>query len=85
VLFGYPCAFSGINPKAPPLPFLSPIGRSLYNGLQTKLTGDAQHPFRGVRAVNLQISYALSRFENAGGFGPAAGAARSTPIRTSDA
>jgi Carboxypeptidase regulatory-like domain len=67
VLLGYPCAFPGINPNAPPLPFLEPIGRSVYNGLQTKVTGNSQHPFRGVRALNFQISYALSRFENSGG------------------
>jgi Carboxypeptidase regulatory-like domain len=70
VLFGYPCAFPGINPNAPPLPFLKSIGRSVYNGLQTKLTQNVQRPFRGVRAVNLQISYALSRFENTGGMYP---------------
>jgi hypothetical protein len=70
------CAFPGINPNAPPLPFLRTIGRSVYNGLQTKLTQNVQHPLRGVRALNLQISYALSRFENTGGsntIGPAAG------------
>jgi hypothetical protein len=67
VLFGYPCAFPGINPNAPPLPFLKPIGRSVYNGLQTKLTGNLEQPFRGVRALNFQFSYALSRFENSGG------------------
>src|SRR4029077_5519947 len=38
----YGCAFPGINPKAPPLPFLKSIGRSVYNGLQTKLTQNAQ-------------------------------------------
>jgi hypothetical protein len=69
VLLGYPCAFPGINPNAPPLPFFKPIGRSVYNGLQTKLTQDVQHPFRGVRELNFQASYALSRFENAGGIG----------------
>lgn len=63
----YPCAFTGINPKAPPLSFLEPIGRSVYNGLQTKLTQNVQHPFRGVRTLNFQLSYALSRFENSGG------------------
>jgi len=68
-LFGYPCAFPGINPNAPPLPFLMPIGRSVYNGLQTKVTRNVQQPFRGVRALNFQASYALSRFENAGGTG----------------
>jgi Carboxypeptidase regulatory-like domain len=67
VLFGYPCAFPGINPKVPPLPFLMPVGRSVYNGLQIKLTQNAQQPFRGVRALNFQLSYALSRFENSGG------------------
>ena len=67
VLFGYPCAFPGINSNAPPLPFFEPIGRSVYNGLQTKLTGNVQHPFQWVRALNFQISYALSRFENSGG------------------
>ncbi len=67
VLFGYPCAFPGLNPNAPPLPFFKPIGRSVYNGLQTKLTQNVERPFRGVHAFNLQMSYALSRFENTGG------------------
>jgi hypothetical protein len=66
-LFGYPCAFPGINPNAPPLPFFEPVGRSVYNGLQTKFTQNVQHPFRGVHTLNLQISYALSRFDNSGG------------------
>jgi hypothetical protein len=69
-LFGYPCAFPGINPNAPPLPFLESIGRSVYNALQVKFTESAQQPFRGVRALNLQVSYALSRFENSGGSAP---------------
>jgi hypothetical protein len=69
--FGYACAFPGIKPNAPPLPFQKPIGRSVYNGLQTKLMQNVEHPFRGVRALNLQISYALSRFENSGGQFPA--------------
>jgi Carboxypeptidase regulatory-like domain len=67
VLFGYPCAFPGINPSAPPLPFFKPIGRSVYNGLQTKLIENVQHPIRGMGALNFQVSYALSRFENDGG------------------
>jgi hypothetical protein len=62
----YGCAFPGINPSAPPLPFLKCIGRSLYNGLQVKLTQSIEHPVRGVHALSLQIAYALSRFENAG-------------------
>jgi Carboxypeptidase regulatory-like domain len=61
------CAFPGINPSAPPLPFYKPIGRSVYNGLQTKLIQNIQNPLRGVRALNFQVAYALSRFENSGG------------------
>jgi hypothetical protein len=59
----YGCAFPGINPKAPPLPFFKPIGRSVYNGLQTKVTQSVDHPFTGVRMLNFQVSYALSRFD----------------------
>jgi hypothetical protein len=67
VLFGHSCAYPGVNPNAPPLPFLQPVGRSVYDGLQAKLTGNLQHPFPGVHALNFQVSYALSRFENDGG------------------
>jgi len=70
--FSYPCAFTGVNPKAPPLSFFKPIGRSVYNGLQTKLIENIERPFAGIRALNFQLSYALSRFENAGGSGSAA-------------
>jgi hypothetical protein len=68
--FAYPCAFSGINPNAPPLVFAKPIGRSVYNGLQAKLTETVAHPFAGLRFLSLQVSYALSRFENSGGSTP---------------
>ena len=64
---GHPCAFGGVNPQAPPLGFLSSIGRSVYNGLQTKLTTNISSPFRGAKILNTQISYSLSRFENTGG------------------
>lgn len=64
---GHPCAFGGINPNAPPLGFLSPVGRSLYSGLQMKLSENVKHPFRGVKTVNFQVSYALSKFANTGG------------------
>jgi hypothetical protein len=67
----YTCAFPGINPNAPPLFFAKPIGRSVYNGLQLKFTQNVEHPSRGLRTLNLQISYALSRFENSGGATPA--------------
>jgi hypothetical protein len=64
---GYACAFGGINPNSPPVGFLSPVGRSVYSGLQTKLSENVNNPFRGVSALNFQVSYALSRFDNSGG------------------
>ena len=64
---GYNCAFGGKNPLAPPLSFLSPVGRSVYNGLQTKLAENVTNPFPGATAMNFQISYSLSKFENTGG------------------
>lgn len=65
--FSYGCAFAGINPTAPQGFFLFPIGRSVYNGLQMKLVQNVSHPMRGVRNLNFQVSYSLSRFENSGG------------------
>ncbi len=35
---------------------LFPIGRSVYNGLQTTLKQDVNKPFRGVKYMNLQVS-----------------------------
>jgi Carboxypeptidase regulatory-like domain len=64
---GHSCAFHGVNSNAPPLPFLKSIGRSVYNGLQLRLVERMQRPYPGVRALNFQMSYALSRFKNTGG------------------
>src|SRR5205807_6243403 len=44
-----------------------PVGRSVYNALQMKLSQNMTNPFRGVKAVNFQVSYSLSRFSNSGG------------------
>ena len=66
----YGCAFPGINPNAPPLPFLKSIGRSVYNGLQVKLTQSVEYRNRAARAVSFQIAYALSGFENSGSSNP---------------
>ncbi len=55
-------AFAGINPNVGGNQMLFPIGRSVYNGLQTSLKQDVRNPFKGVRYVNLQVSYALSRY-----------------------
>jgi hypothetical protein len=64
---GVPCAFGGLNPNQATATFLEPIGRSVYNALQMKLSQNVTTPFRGVRGMNFQISYSLSRFENSGG------------------
>jgi hypothetical protein len=65
--FGYSCAFAGINPNSATLAFIEPVGRSVYNGLQAKLVGNVKQPFRGFRALNLQVAYSLSHFKNTGG------------------
>ena len=64
---GAPCAFPGVNPGQAQAFFLQPIGRSVYNALQMKLVQNVTNPFRGVKALNFQVSYSLSRFENSGG------------------
>jgi hypothetical protein len=64
---GVPCAFGGLNPAQQTAFFLKPIGRSVYNALQMKLVQNVTAPMRGVRALNFQASYSLSRFENSGG------------------
>jgi hypothetical protein len=66
-VLGYDCAFGGINPNAPQLGFLSPVGRSVYNGLQMKWTDNVKSPFKGSTGLNFTASYSLSRFENTGG------------------
>ncbi|MBV9300579.1 MAG: TonB-dependent receptor [Acidobacteriaceae bacterium] len=68
--FSYGCAFPGINPAAPSMPFLYPIGRSVYNGLDAKLTQNVRNPLPGIRYFNFQVSYSLSRFVNQGGANP---------------
>ena len=64
---GRPCAFGGVNPMQNSAFFLKPIGRSVYNALQMKLMDNVSSPFRGVKALNFQISYSLSNFSNTGG------------------
>ena len=62
---GGPCAaaaFPGINNAVGANEMLFPIGRSVYNGLQATLKQDAANPFRGVKRLNLQVSYSFSRY-----------------------
>ena len=62
---GGPCpgaAFPGINPNLGANQMLFPIGRSKYTGLQMSFKQDVAHPFRGVQHMNLEASYALSKY-----------------------
>jgi hypothetical protein len=64
---GRPCAFGGVNQDQSQMYFLKPIGRSVYNALQMTLKQNVTNPMRGVKAVNFQVSYSLSRFSSTGG------------------
>jgi len=72
---GFPCAsldqpglpharaaFPGINENVGANQMLFPIGRSVYNGLQTSLREDIRNPVPGLKYLNLQVSYAFSRY-----------------------
>ena len=64
---GFPCttqlaAFPGINQNLGANQMLFPIGRSVYNGLQTSLKENLHNPLPGIRYINMQISYAFSRY-----------------------
>ena len=78
VALGFSCAFQGVNPGLGPAIFLYPGGRSVYNALDVKLVGNVKDPFRGVKYLNFQFAYALSRFTNCG-------AALTTSVGTSPA
>jgi hypothetical protein len=56
-------AFGGVNPELGVNQMLFSGGRSLYNAFQTSLRANVNHPFRGVKTANLQVSYALSRYD----------------------
>lgn len=60
-------AFPGINPLMGVGDIEQPIGRSVYNALQTSYKQRVGNPFRGVNAVDLAVTYTLSRFEGTGG------------------
>ncbi|HTV65280.1 MAG TPA: hypothetical protein VMD98_06725, partial [Bryocella sp.] len=61
------CAFGGLNPNAPAMPFLEPAGISKYNALDVKLTYQKNNVFKGLNALNAQVSYSYSSFKNSGG------------------
>jgi Carboxypeptidase regulatory-like domain len=63
---GVACAFQGVNPNVGPAIFLYPVGRSVYNAMDVKLVDNVKAPFRGVKYLNFQFAYSLSRFTNCG-------------------
>ena len=63
---GEPCAFGGINPNVGGLYQYHSGGRSVYNGMDIKLVQNVNHPFTGVKYMNFQFAYSLSRFVNSG-------------------
>jgi hypothetical protein len=63
---GFACAFQGVNQNLGEAIFLYPGGRSVYNAMDVKLVDNVKDPFRGVKYLNFQFAYALSRFTNAG-------------------
>jgi len=60
-------AFGGINPNVGSMFMNYPMGRSVYNGLQTEYKERVKNPFRGVGSLDLQVNYTLSRFVSNGG------------------
>jgi len=67
---GIPCglqglpaaAFPGIDSSLGGNEMLFPIGRSVYDGLQTTLKQDLSNPAPGIKHVNLQVSYSFSKY-----------------------
>ena len=56
-------AFPGQNPGLGVNQMLFSAGRSLYNALQTSLRANVRNPFKGVKSLNWQVSYSLSRYD----------------------
>jgi hypothetical protein len=61
-------AFGGVNPNLGSLFVNFPMGRSVYNGLQSEYRQQKNNPFRGVSNMDLQVNYTLSKFVSNGGF-----------------
>jgi hypothetical protein len=58
------CAFPGVNPSVGQNYMLQPIGHSIYNGLDVSLKQQIKNPLPGVKDLNLQVAYSLSRLES---------------------
>ena len=59
-----PAAFPGVNSNLGQNEMLSPIGHSTYNGLDVSLKQQVKNPMPGVKGLNLQVSYSLSRLDS---------------------
>ena len=60
-------AFPGVNPLFGHMAFNFPMGRSLYNALQTNLRQSTRIPLPGLKNSDFEVSYTLSRFISTGG------------------
>jgi hypothetical protein len=60
-------AFPGKNPLFGQMRFNIPLGRSVYNGLQTNLRQSARVPLPGLKRSSFEVSYTLSKFVSSGG------------------
>jgi len=60
-------AFAGINPLMGQGDFQYPIGRSVYNALQTSYKQRIASPMPGISSLDLTVAYTLSRFVGNGG------------------
>ncbi len=54
-------AFPGINPNYGQILLLQPVGRAVYNALQVSLRSQWNNPLPGIKHMDAQVSYALSR------------------------
>jgi hypothetical protein len=57
-------AFPGANPGVGQNYMLQPIGRSMYNALDVSVKQQIKNPMPGLKRLNLQVSYALSRLNS---------------------
>ena len=57
-------AFPGLNQAVGQNYMLQPIGKSIYNGLDVSFKQQVKNPLPGVKSVNLQASYSLSRLNS---------------------
>ena len=60
-------AFGGINPQVGVGDVEFPIGRSVYNALQSEYKYQVRNPLPGLSGMNMQIAYTLSKFQGNGG------------------